>query len=87
MKWLIVLLFRLRFGLKKNQKFQFEGQKCKTDYYCFSNDCIWKISEIDGFSTCKLSNVSLNWLLDDNCVIIKSGKVDWTGEKESREKR
>ena len=68
-KRLILFLIRTRLGLKKHQQFRFANQKSRTDSYYFGKDRIYKI---EG---CKIveSSVSLNWLLDKNCSIIKLG--------------
>lgn len=67
-KRLILFLVRKRLGLKKNEYFRFDNQKSNTTYY-FTSTEIWKIDH-DNF-TVELSGVSLNWLLDDGCKIIK----------------
>lgn len=69
MKRLIVFLIRRRLKLKKYQEFQFENQKDKDALYYFSEDGVMKISK----SKVKRSDVSLKWLLDDDCKIVKRG--------------
>lgn len=64
---LILFLIRRRHGLKKYQQFRFENQKSKTDVYYFGRDKIYKI---EGCKTID-SSVSINWMLDENCKIIK----------------
>lgn len=67
-KRLILFLVRKRLGLKKNEYFRFDSQKSNTTYY-FTDKEIWKIDN-DNFVV-ELSGVSLNWLLNDDCKIIK----------------
>lgn len=72
---IIMFLIRRRFELKKLEEFQFVNQKSKTDYYYFSNQGVWKRSYTDDgeyiIGSTRPSRVSLNWLLDDRCQIIK----------------
>ena len=65
MKRVVMFLIRKRLGLKKNQRFQFDGQKSDAVYYISGSHVMkyWR-----GRTT--LSNVSINWLLDDECKII-----------------
>lgn len=67
-RW-IIFLIRTRLGLKKGQRFKFANQASETDYYKFTDTQLLKVYH-NGYIT-KLSNVSLNWLLDDECKIIK----------------
>lgn len=69
MKRLIIFLIRRRLGLRKHQTFKFANQKNKDAMYYFTSTGVVKIY---GTKT-KRSNVSLNWLLDDECKIIKGG--------------
>lgn len=66
MKRLIIFLVRKRLGLKKRESFQFVGQKSNAEYW-FEKDYIAKYDH--GILSC--SNVSLNWLLNDNCEIVR----------------
>lgn len=66
MKRLIIFLIRKRLGLKKYQNFQFVGQKSNAFYY-FTNVNIMK--QYKGYIN--PSDVSLNWLLNDECEIRK----------------
>lgn len=72
-KKVIVFLIRKRLGLKKGQAFQFENQKSKVEYYMFVNSILLKVNE-DGIA--EYSHVSLNWLLDDNCVVHDATSLD-----------
>lgn len=77
MNRLILFLIRKKFHLKKWEKFQFENQKNKTDYYYFNKDKIIKVQQMKKpirHSLRTSSNVSLNWLLNKDCKIVKSIK-------------
>lgn len=67
MKRLILFLIRRRLGLKKFQHFRFANQKTNAEYY-FGNYAIMKQEDIDGLCRTVKSSVSLNWLLDDECI-------------------
>lgn len=69
---LIILLVRMKLGLKKGQQFKFVGQKTNARYF-FTDTNIIKID----YGLPSFSNVSLNWLLNDECKIIK---MDENGE-------
>lgn len=64
MKRLVLLIIRRRLGLKKGQHFRFNEQKSKATYY-FDEHGVWKVTTIGP----RLSSVSLNWLLDNDCKI------------------
>ena len=66
MRNLIIFLIRKRLGLKKFEQFQFIGQKSGAVYY-FTESNIMK-KNVNG--TIQASNVSLNWLLHDDCEIV-----------------
>ena len=66
MRRLIIFLVRKKLKLKKNQRFQFTNQKSSAEYY-FTNDRILK--DFGGYIT--ESSVSLNWLLNDECKIVR----------------
>ena len=66
MKRLIIFLIRKKLGLRDHQQFQFDNQKTNATYF-FKSDKIMKIDK-DGVHE---SSVSLNWLLNDECKIIK----------------
>ena len=68
MKRLIIFLIRRRLGIKKNEFFKFDNQKSNTTYY-FTDTNLWKMDH--DKCEIELSGVSLNWLLNDNCTIIK----------------
>ena len=77
MKKFIISLVRKYLGLKKYEAFQFVGQKSDAVYY-FGHDAVYKAySYGPGYGgTIRKSNVSLNWLLDDECKIEKVGMID-----------
>lgn len=64
MKRLIIFLIRTRLGVKKYESFRFTGQKSNAVYYFTETGVMknWR-GEVEP------SNVSLNWLLDDNCEV------------------
>lgn len=66
MKQLILFLVRRRLGLKKLEPFQFTNQKSSAIYY-FGYNGIYKW----WHKKLEKSHVSLNWLLSDNCHIVK----------------
>ena len=74
MKRLILFLVRKRLGLKKYEYFQFTNQKSDAEYW-FANDGVYKRWKTAYGCGMKKSSVSLNWLLDDECEIVK-----WRGE-------
>ena len=66
-KRLIIFLVRQRLGLKKNQPFRFSNQSGIAVYYFTSTEIIK--TKANGQK--QKSNVSLNWLLSDECEIDK----------------
>ena len=68
---LIIFLIRKRLRLRKYQRFRFENQKSPTDCYFFTGDALMKESA-RGYR--RGSQVSLNWLLDPECHIIRDIK-------------
>lgn len=76
MKRLIIFLIRRRLGLRKGERFRFVNQKNDNIYY-FTATRLAKIPEDAGWvSRREKSLVSLNWLLDDRCEIVKDGESD-----------
>lgn len=72
-KKLVILLIRKKLGLKEREPFQFVNQKSNAVYY-FTEDAVMKAWR----GNITKSTVSLNWLLDDECIIKKclgEGKV------------
>lgn len=69
---IIIYLIRKRLDVKAYERFQFENQKSNSDVYYFGKCRLWKETIIgEGINYTQSSNVSLNWLLDDRCKIIK----------------
>lgn len=66
MKRLVIFLVRKRLGLKNGEEFRFVGQKTKDIYYFTSTEL-----RKEMFGTEVKSNVSLNYLLSDECKIKK----------------
>lgn len=66
MKRVIIFLVRKRLGLKRNQLFKFTNQKTRNTYYFTKT----RLIKIEG-SIHIPANVSLNWLLNDECEIEK----------------
>lgn len=76
MNKIILFLIRKKLKLKIYEKFQFENQLSKNDYYYFDKYNLMKkeYSPIkNGYKTSKKSSCSLNWLLNKNCRIKKVG--------------
>lgn len=67
MRRLIIFLVRKKLGLKKNELFQFKGQSSVINTYYFTSTKIMKNKKLSVVE----SNVSLNWLLSDECEIVK----------------
>ena len=71
MKKLIVFLIRLKFGLKKYERFQFANQKELFSYYYFTDSALMKKFMFYNDTGSVQSGVSLNLLLSDKCEIRK----------------
>ena len=69
----IIFLIRKKLGLKKFEYFQFTNQREKSEWYYFGPTRLFKecTNSISNATFIRSSNVSLNWLLDDRCKIIK----------------
>lgn len=73
---LILFLVRRKLHLRKNQRFRFKNQKSSTDCYYFGDTHIFKTQMIGfvGFDnfipSIILSNVSLNYLISDECEVV-----------------
>lgn len=72
-KRLIFYLVRKRLKLRKYEPFKFVGQKSNAIYY-FTEDAVIKAWR----GNVEKSSVSLNWLLDDDCEIVRC----WDTSKE-----
>lgn len=71
---LIIFLVRKHLGLKLYEGFQFSNQKHNAVYYF--TPCEILKNEGDD-KVIKPSRVSLNWLLNDKCEIIRRGDPRW----------
>ena len=73
MNRLIIYLIRKRLKLKKYEYFRFKNQKSKEDYYFFDSSELMKGAYIDGGYGyfVKRSNCSLNFLLSEECEIVR----------------
>lgn len=70
----ILFLIRKRLGLKKFEYFQYANQQDTGVWYYIGPTRIMKVfpdSENEDLTHTVQSKVSLNWLLDDRCKIIK----------------
>ena len=75
MNRLIIFLVRKKLGLKKGEHFRFVNQLNPYNTYYFTDDAVMKhFGQWKGSEDVK-SSVSLNWLLDDECEIVKV--EDW----------
>lgn len=70
MRRFIVYLVRMKLGLKKHEYFKFNNQKSNAIYF-FTDDAVMKA----WCGRVEKSGVSLNWLLDDECVIERCEEV------------
>ena len=61
-----IIFNQKKLGLKKNEKFKFVNQKQKGVYWFTGNALIKSINKQE-----MLSHASLNWMLDNDCKIIK----------------
>lgn len=66
LKRIILFLIRIRLDLKKNEKFRFTNQKSNAVYW-FTSYGVYKY----WYGHTVPSNVSINWLLSDECEIEK----------------
>lgn len=71
MKRLIIFLIRHYLGLRLGEEFRFINQKSGYDTYYFEKDRLMKITRTsrDHIYCRAPANVSLNWLLNDECEI------------------
>ena len=75
MKRLILFLIRKRLGLKKYECFTFDNQKSDSVYWFTANGIVKRYySKGKQCTRLKKSSVSLNWLLSDECTIVKTGE-------------
>lgn len=62
---LILFLLRRKLRVHKYEAFRFDNQKSDAIYY-FGDTAVWKLWR----GQLEKSHVSINWLLDDDCVVI-----------------
>lgn len=67
---IIIYLIRKKLKLNKNQLFKFKNQKDTGKYY-FSEDALIKIC---GNENTKMAHVGLNYLISDECKVLKLNK-------------
>ena len=67
---LIIFLIRKKLGLKTNERFRFVNQR-KRGVYHFSDTCLIKTLENKNERLDLVSSVPLNWLLSEECKIIR----------------
>lgn len=72
---LVIFLVRKKLGLRLYECFRFDNQKTDA-VYCFTEHELLK--ERNG--VIEASGVSLNWLLHDDCKIIKCTEEDTKNE-------
>ena len=68
---IILFFIRLKLGLKKGECFRFSNQKSTKNYYYINSDAIYKVIPLKYNDLVRPANVSLKWLLDPNCEIVK----------------
>lgn len=71
MRRLIIFLIRKKLGLKRNECFRFANQASSKNFYYFDTDCLMKMHWFGDSYTPRESTCSLNWLLNDDCKIVK----------------
>ena len=71
MNRLILFFVRLKLGLKKGECFRFTNQKSSTNYYYINSDGIFKVTPLKYNDLVRPANVSLTWLLNRKCEIVK----------------
>ena len=82
MRKLIFAYIRRKFGLKIGEPFRFEGQTSPVHYYYFTDQSIIKVVVCKSkkgkyYKYLQPSGVSLNYILSDECKIVKGkGEVD-----------
>ena len=66
---LIMFLVRLKLGVRKNKLFRFVNQKTDAVYYINERGVIKLTKRVYE----RMSQVPINWLLSDECEIVKIG--------------
>lgn len=78
MKRLIIFLLRKKLGVKKYDDFFFTNQKSPNDRYYFIDTGLMKYDSNE--KALRKANVSLNWLLDNECAVVVDNSGDWIKE-------
>ena len=68
-KKIVLFLIRKKLKLRELEPFQFANQRSEFDYYYFDDCGLIKFESVYGKFV--PAGVSLNWLLDDECEIVK----------------
>lgn len=77
---LILFLIRRKLHLKKGERFQFANQKSEVNRYYFTGERLMKegYDKYKGWSYfCRPSNVKFNYLMGNQCKIVKCEKLSW----------
>ena len=86
MNKIIIMLVRKKLGLKKYEQFRFVGQLSPYHYYYFTDEKLIKVV-VSGPKNNKIykqlrpSGVSLNYIISDECEIVKVGDYEKTQNK------
>ncbi len=72
-KKLIIYLIRKKLGLQMGEFFRFVNQKDKSVYHFTKH---YLVKQLEKSGKCVLSGVSLNWLLNDDCEIVRVGDYE-----------
>lgn len=67
MRCFVIFLIRKKLGLKKCERFKFIGQKTDAVYYFTDNNLMKCVN-----GQVMLSGVSINWLLDSKCEVVRA---------------
>ena len=69
---LVLFLLRSKYHLRIKEPFIFDNQK-GSGYYVFTKDAIMKYYVSGDKLKTKPSNISVNWLLNPRCTIVRGG--------------
>ena len=68
---IILFLIRLKLGVKIGECFRFDNQKNNRNYYYINSTNIYKVTPLKYNDKIRPANVSLSWLLNRKCEIVK----------------
>ena len=71
MNRIILFFVRKKLRLKKGECFRFANQKSSSNYYYITSKGIFKVIPLKYNIMVRPANVSLKWLLDPKCEIVK----------------